>query len=217
MNSPVKNGGQFINCIASIYGGGISVLFANNSKLILDKLCEFSQCVCFGCGGAIYANINYSLPFQFNISNTLIQDCEAKADTIQTSPTGYGDGIFLIGTGDYDPSTESLDFRGMNLNGNFADCGGQSLYVVMPNIIELFESGLIREYIGGNYSDYYSDFEEIEGISADQITFNSLSLESVQQQQAPLQQYWVYISILTKVTATLNISDDNPLQINLEG
>ncbi|KAA6376608.1 MAG: hypothetical protein EZS28_027865, partial [Streblomastix strix] len=211
------NGGQFINCAASIYGGGISVSFTNNSKLILDKLCEFNKCVCTGCGGAIYANINYSLPFQFNISDTLIQECGAKADTIQTSPTGYGGGIFLTGTGDYDPSTESLDFRGMNINGNFADCGGQSLYVVMPNIIELCESGLIKEYIRGNYSDQYSDYEEIEGISADQITFNSLSLESVQQQQAPLQQYWVYISILTKVTATLNMSDDNPLLIKLEG
>ncbi|KAA6388441.1 MAG: hypothetical protein EZS28_016031 [Streblomastix strix] len=211
------NGGQFINCAASIYGGGISVSFTNNSKLILDKLCEFNKCVCLGCGGAIYANINYSLPFQFNISNTLIQECEAKADTIQTSPTGYGGGIFLTGTGDYDPSTESLDFRGMNINGNYADCGGQSLYIVMPNIIELCESGLIKEYIRGNYSDQYSDYEEIEGISTDQITFNSLSLESVQQQQAPLQQYWVYIPILTKVTATLNVSDDNPLQINLEG
>ncbi|KAA6398713.1 MAG: hypothetical protein EZS28_005759 [Streblomastix strix] len=212
----------FIDCQsahggASIYGGGLYISFPSNSTLVLDKLCEFNKCVSQGCGGAIYANINYSLPFQFNISDTLIQQCTAKEDTTSTSPTGYGGGIFLTGSGDYDPSTENLDFRGMNINGNVAENGGQSLYVVMPNIIQWCKSGVAGEYIKGNYSDKYSDFEDIEGISADQITFNSLSLESVQQQQAPLQQYWVYISILTKVTATLNISDTNPLLINLEG
>ncbi|KAA6391529.1 MAG: hypothetical protein EZS28_012947 [Streblomastix strix] len=132
-----------------------------------------------------------------NSTNAFAQDveryfdikCTAKEDTSSTPPTGYGGGIFLTGSGYYDPSTENLDFRGMNINGNYADCGGQSLFVVMPNIIQWCKSGVAGEYIKGNYSDRYSKFEDIEGISADQITFDSLSLESIQQQQAPLQYY----------------------------
>ncbi|KAA6398337.1 MAG: hypothetical protein EZS28_006133, partial [Streblomastix strix] len=215
----IINGGKFINCEASIYGGGISVQLYSNSELILNNSCYFYKCVCQECGGAIYAYMNYSLPFQFKIRDTAIYGCFAEQSSSQTQyHSGFGGGIFLTGTGDYDPSTESLDFRGMNINGNYADNGGQSLYVVMPNLIQWCKSGVAGEYIKGNYSDKYSNFEEIEGISTDQITFNSLSLDSVQQQQAPLQYYWVYISILTKAQATLNISNVNqPLLINLEG
>ncbi|KAA6379427.1 MAG: hypothetical protein EZS28_025046 [Streblomastix strix] len=170
----IINRGQFNYCYTTMYGGGISVQFSNNSELILNGTCLFYKCNCLGCGGAIYANINYSLPFQFNISDTAIYECLAKHSPYQAQyHSGFGGGIFLTGNGDYDPSTESLDFRGMNIYGNVADNGGQT-----------------GEYIKGNYNDRYSDFEEIEGISADQITFNSLSLESIQEQQAPLQQYW---------------------------
>ncbi|KAA6393513.1 MAG: hypothetical protein EZS28_010965 [Streblomastix strix] len=170
----IINGGQFNYCYTTMYGGGISASFSNNSELILNDTCLFFKCNCLGCGGAIYANINYSLPFQFNISDTAIYECLAEHSPYYSQyQSGFGGGIFLTGNGDYDPSTESLDFRGMNIYGNCADCGGQT-----------------GEYIKGNYNDKYSDFEDIEGISADQITFNSLSLEQIEQQQAPLQQYW---------------------------
>ncbi|KAA6362602.1 MAG: hypothetical protein EZS28_041871, partial [Streblomastix strix] len=144
--------------------------------------------------------------------------CEAKADTIQTSPTGYGGGIFLTGSGYYDPSTQRLDLKGMNIYNNSAEIAGQSLYVEMINVKELCKYGIAGEYVKGNYSDRYSKFEDIQGISANLTTFNSLSFESIQQQQSPLQFYWLEISNLTKISATLNISNINqPLQINLEG
>ncbi|KAA6388137.1 MAG: hypothetical protein EZS28_016336 [Streblomastix strix] len=214
----IINGCQFINCAASQYGGGIAFQFYNNSKLVFNNSCLFYKCFCQECGGAIYASINYSLPFLFNINDTVIQECIAKENTSSSSPTGYGGGIFLTGSGDYNPSKESLDFRGMKINRNYADCGGQSLYIVMPNIIQWCKSGIAGEYIKGNYSDRYSKFEDIEGISADQITFDSLSYETVQQQQSPLQYYWASISVIKKAQATINVSNSNqPLQINLEG
>ncbi|KAA6395518.1 MAG: hypothetical protein EZS28_008959 [Streblomastix strix] len=177
----IINRGQFNYCYTTMYGGGISVQFSSNSELILNNSCLFFKCNCLGCGGAIYANINYNLPFQFNISDSAVYECLAEHNPYQAQyQSGFGGGIFLTGNGDYDPSTESLDFRGMNINLNFADYGGQSLYVVMPNLIQFCQSGIAGEYIKGNYSDKYSDYEEIEGIQADQITFNSLSLEQIE-------------------------------------
>jgi hypothetical protein len=48
-------------------------------------------------------------------------------------------GIFLTGTGDYNPSINIIDLHGMKINGNGnkATTGGYSLFVVIKGIIEL--------------------------------------------------------------------------------
>ncbi|KAA6357225.1 MAG: hypothetical protein EZS28_047248, partial [Streblomastix strix] len=66
----------------------------------------------------------------------LIQECVAKAESIQSYPTGYGGGIFVTGSGEYDAPTLKLNLEGMNIFENIAYSGGQSLYVVMTKIKE---------------------------------------------------------------------------------
>ncbi|KAA6386853.1 MAG: hypothetical protein EZS28_017622, partial [Streblomastix strix] len=68
--------------------------------------------------------------------DALIQECNAKENTSSSSPTGYGGGIFLTGSGDYDSSTNRLDLRGMAIFENIAEIAGQSLYVAMTQLAE---------------------------------------------------------------------------------
>ncbi|KAA6381944.1 MAG: hypothetical protein EZS28_022530 [Streblomastix strix] len=211
-----------ISSIGDSNGRGGSAIYMENkhgSKVIIEESCQFYECIIEkGNGGAIYIEIDFTSQFEFKISDALIQECQTKSDTTKDlPPTGYGGGIFLTGNGEYDPSTKRLDLKGMKIYNNSADKSGQSLYVAMTQLAEWCRIGNAGEYVKGNYSDRFSLFEDIEGISVNLTTFNTLSLESIQQKQSVLQYYWAEISNLTKISATLNKSNTNqPLQINLE-
>ncbi|KAA6357121.1 MAG: hypothetical protein EZS28_047352, partial [Streblomastix strix] len=108
-----------IKSIGDSNGQGGSAIYMENkhgSKLIIDDNCEFYKCnIDKGNGGAIYIDIDFTSEFEFKIKDALIQDCEAKADPDKSYPTGYGGGMFLTGSGDYDPSTLRLDLKGMRI------------------------------------------------------------------------------------------------------
>ncbi|KAA6391543.1 MAG: hypothetical protein EZS28_012929, partial [Streblomastix strix] len=187
----IINGGQFINCSALREGGGIYAQLLHISEFVLNNSCQFNKCSCSGCGGAIYININYTLSIKFKINDALIRECEAKTNTQYTYfQSGFGGGIFLTGSGDYDASSENIDFSGLKIFGNTADKSGQSIYVVMTKVKYWCEYGVAGQYVKGNFSDRFSDFEDIEGIPADKTDFDSLSYESIQEQQSALYYYW---------------------------
>jgi hypothetical protein len=51
----------------------------------------------------------------------------------------------------------------------------------MTKIKDWCQTGILGEYAKGNYSDKYSNFDDIEGISVNLTAFNLLTLESIQQ------------------------------------
>ncbi|KAA6385930.1 MAG: hypothetical protein EZS28_018543 [Streblomastix strix] len=165
ITSTIK-GCQFnnISSIGDSNGGGGSAIYMESkhgSKLIIEDSCQFYKCIIDkGNGGAIYIDIDFSSEFLLNISDGLIQECIAKENSLSSSPTGYGGGIFLTGSGDYDPSTKRLDLKGMKISGNTANNSGQSLYVAMTQLAEWCRTGIAGEYVKGNYNDKYSDFED---------------------------------------------------------
>ncbi|KAA6360665.1 MAG: hypothetical protein EZS28_043808, partial [Streblomastix strix] len=130
----IQDQSSFTDCVSqSGNGGGIySVISGGIIKL---SGTTFERCLAEN-GGGIYIDIDFEFEFEFKINDALIQDCEAKADPTKSYPAGYIGGIFLIGTGDYDSSTKTLDFRWMNITGNTAGRGGQSLYIVMTKLAE---------------------------------------------------------------------------------
>ncbi|KAA6309499.1 MAG: hypothetical protein EZS28_056499, partial [Streblomastix strix] len=138
-----------INAKADSNGRGGSAIFAQQryySQLIIDNNCQFIQCINNkGNGGAIYIDIDFNSLFQFKINDALIKDCQATADTTLDYPTGYGGGIFLTGSGDYDVSSPKFDLSGMKILGNTADKGGQSIYIIMSELQELCRIGTAGE------------------------------------------------------------------------
>ncbi|KAA6364675.1 MAG: hypothetical protein EZS28_039798, partial [Streblomastix strix] len=141
ITSSIK-GCQFnnISSIGDSNGLGGSAIYMESkhgSQLIIEKSCQFYKCIIDkGNGGAIYIDIDFTSEFLFKINDTLIQECIAKENTSSSSPTGYGGGIFLTGSGDYDPSSKRLDLKGMRIFGNIAEIAGQSLYVAMTKVAE---------------------------------------------------------------------------------
>ncbi|KAA6353332.1 MAG: hypothetical protein EZS28_051141, partial [Streblomastix strix] len=114
--------------------------------------------------GGIYGSIDLTSQFQFVINDALIKQCQAKSDSTSTYPTGYGGGIFLTGSGDYDVQSNSLNFKGINISDNSANNGGQSIYIIMSKLKEWCRYGTAGEYVKGNYSDTYSNQNELQGI-----------------------------------------------------
>ncbi|KAA6375243.1 MAG: hypothetical protein EZS28_029230, partial [Streblomastix strix] len=144
------------NCNSQRSGGGIYAIIESGSQLTLDNLCEFYQCECHGNGGGIYIMIDSTTQSSFIIKDALIHECKSITNTSQSySQTGFGGGMFLGGSGDYDPSTKLIDLRGMKIYNNSADIYGQSLYIVMRQVIEFCQYGTQGEYVKGNYSDAY--------------------------------------------------------------
>ncbi|KAA6365142.1 MAG: hypothetical protein EZS28_039331, partial [Streblomastix strix] len=213
-----------ISCIGDSNGRGGSSIYMENqhgSKLIIDDSCQFYKCIIDkGNGGAIYIDIDFDSEFEFKIANATIRECEAKSDTSKDlPPTGYGGGIFLTGSGDYDPSTKRLDLSGMQILDNSAEKSGQSLYVVMTKLQEWCRTGTQGQYVKGNYSDTLSNSNEIEGIPKDQSSFNTLNPQEIQAQQNHLQYFWTsQIASLISVGVILNVSNtDAPLQFSIKG
>ncbi|KAA6355737.1 MAG: hypothetical protein EZS28_048736, partial [Streblomastix strix] len=150
---------QFIECQA-VNGGGLCAKITLGGQLVIENSSEFIQCTAlFGNGGGIYSEIptmkNSST--QFVIRDALIQNCWAVKSYSAPSSTGFGGGIFIGQLGTYISSTQSLDLKGMKIYGNSAIQGGQSLYVIMNQLKEWCEYGLLGEYVKGNYSDTDSD------------------------------------------------------------
>ncbi|KAA6310221.1 MAG: hypothetical protein EZS28_056350, partial [Streblomastix strix] len=148
-----------------------------------------------GNGGAIYMATDCSSQFEFKINDGLIQECKAKSDTSKDVPaTGYGGGIYIIGSKDYDVSTSGIDFRGLKIYKNTADKAGQSIYIVMRNLAELVRQGDDGEYVKGNYTTGVSDKKELEGIPANSSTYETLPTSEIEQQQRDLEYFWSHPS-----------------------
>ncbi|KAA6358400.1 MAG: hypothetical protein EZS28_046073, partial [Streblomastix strix] len=175
-------------------GRGGSALYAemkSQSSLTISNNCQFVQCINNdGNGGALYIDISFTPQSKFKIDNALIKECQAKADTSSSHPTGYGGGIFLTGSGDYDILSNGLDFHGMNISDNSADKGGFSLYAVMSKLKEWCRSGQLGEYVKGNYTDGESNKNELQGIPVSSTIFNSYSSNEIYAQQKYLEAYW---------------------------
>ncbi|KAA6368651.1 MAG: hypothetical protein EZS28_035822, partial [Streblomastix strix] len=194
----ITNKGQILinnvickNCKAILSGGGLYSDISNGGILSMDKL-EFLNCKS-GNGGAIYLRIvNIELQSSFQIKDLIMQDCKALINTESTiySQSGFGGGIFITGFGDYDVSSNRIDFSKMKMYGNTADNGGQSLYVAMPNVIEWCRTGIDGEYVKGNYSDIDSDESELEGIPVDLNDFYFVTQVDILNGQRPLELWW---------------------------
>ncbi|KAA6384096.1 MAG: hypothetical protein EZS28_020378 [Streblomastix strix] len=177
----------FTNCISRTTGGAIQIIQSGGHiKLneVIIKGCKGTN------GGAIYIDIDFASHFEFIIIDTQILECTAKANTSSTSPSGFGGGIFLIGSGDYDPLTENLDFRGMKIYNNSADNGGQSLYLFMSKLAQLCQYSIAGEYVKGNYSDITSYLCELQGVPINFSAFYSSTIAQIKQQQYYLESYW---------------------------
>ncbi|KAA6394252.1 MAG: hypothetical protein EZS28_010220, partial [Streblomastix strix] len=122
-----SNGQQVLNKIRienceSKSGGGLFADIRNGGSLILNEQCEIINCSgSGGNGGGIYANINFtSQQCIFKINDAIIQYCKANLNSSLVYPTGYGGGLFICGSGNYDASTNYLDFHGLKIFNNSA-------------------------------------------------------------------------------------------------
>ncbi|KAA6390278.1 MAG: hypothetical protein EZS28_014196 [Streblomastix strix] len=212
---------KLMNCNSQGDGGGIFSNVSSGGQLILDKSCQFYQCESYGNGGGIYINIDSTAQCSFIIKDAFIHDCKALNNTnssLQYSRSGFGGGLFLGVNGDYSPSSKLINLHGMKIYNNLADKNGQSLYVVMTQIVEFCKYGILGEYVKGNYSDTYSDESDLEGIPMDLSTFNSSTSEQIRQQQKPLEPLWRILGILKSAQVVVNISNPNgKLIFHIEG
>ncbi|KAA6389633.1 MAG: hypothetical protein EZS28_014842 [Streblomastix strix] len=214
------NNASFKNCFAYTEGGGLLAYIQSGGKLIIDQS-SFYKCKCNeGNGGGIYTLIDFVTQCKFIIKDTLIQGCKALNNTnssLRYPESGYGGGIFLTGSGDYDPSTNLIDLRGMKIYNNTADKYGQSLYVAMTKVVEWCKYGILGEYVKGNYSDGISNKNELIGIPVKYDIFNSRTQAQIIEQQKPLECWWMF-GILKSAQVVVNVSNpDGKLIFHLEG
>ncbi|KAA6385407.1 MAG: hypothetical protein EZS28_019067 [Streblomastix strix] len=190
-NSKIESSGtiSFDHCESKQYGGGIYVSVINKGSIIISNTLILQSCSSSN-GGGIYGSIDFTSQFQFVINDALIKECQAKSDSTSTYPTGYGGGIFLTGNGDYSAQSNSLNFKGINISDNSANNGGQSIYVIMSKLKEWCRYGTAGEYVKGNYSDAYSNQNELQGIPISFEQFLSLSSEQRTKIQISLKYYW---------------------------
>ncbi|KAA6367584.1 MAG: hypothetical protein EZS28_036889, partial [Streblomastix strix] len=172
-------------------GGGLFVRTELGGQIVIDNQCVFKECKAnAGNGGGIKAELNYTsgTVTSFLIQDALIQDCQAFPSTQHPSSTGFGGGICIGVTGTYDVASQSIDLHGMKIYGNTADKNGQSLYVVMTKLKEWCETGLLGEYVKGNYSDDTSAETDLEGFVMDFRDFYQQSHS--QSDNKILEHYW---------------------------
>ncbi|KAA6385285.1 MAG: putative NEK protein kinase [Streblomastix strix] len=215
------NNTKFKNCSSQGSGGGIYASIESKGQLILDKACLFYQCESHGNGGGIYIRINFTAQFLFLIKDALIHQCKSLNSTnssLSYPESGFGGGLFLGCDGDYDPSTEMIDLRGMNIYDNIADKYGQSIYIAMRDFVRLCQYGTQGEFVIGNYSNGVSNQYELWGISLDLSTFNSSSPQTIEQQQQPIELLWGTLGILNRAQVFVNVSNPNgKLIFQIEG
>ncbi|KAA6388243.1 MAG: hypothetical protein EZS28_016231 [Streblomastix strix] len=212
------NNMKFSNCKSQGAGGGIFALNANGGQLTLDNMCEFYQCQS-GIGGGIYIFINSTTQSSFIIKDAFFHECKAVTNTSQSySYSGNGGGLILAVYGDHGPSTEMIDLRGMKIYNNSADRFGYSLFVAMAKIEEFCKQGFLGEYIKGNYSDTYSDEQELVGIPVGYFGFDPISYTQIQLLQKPLEPWWRILGILKSSQVIVNVSNPNgKLIFHIEG
>ncbi|KAA6380362.1 MAG: hypothetical protein EZS28_024111, partial [Streblomastix strix] len=186
----------FSNCSSVSSGGGTHIISDTNGYIQINQMTT-EDCKCIkGNGGGIYVSIDFGTFSEFKMINISLFRCRAQTDTTKDiPPTGYGGGIFLTGSGDYDPLSRMLDFKKMKIYGNIADNGGQSLYVAMTKVVEWCQTGTAGEYVKGNFSDVISNMNELQGILLIQSTFNTRQASQINQQQNYLIDYWNIIKI----------------------
>ncbi|KAA6323581.1 MAG: hypothetical protein EZS28_054298, partial [Streblomastix strix] len=144
------NNTKFKNCSSQGSGGGIYAIIESGSQLILDNTCEFYQCESRGNGGCIYAIIDLTTQCSFLIKDASIHECKSVTDNSLSYPeSGFGGGLFIGCNGDYNPSTELIDLRGMKIYNNSADKYGQSLFIAMRQVVEFCQYGTQGEYVKG--------------------------------------------------------------------
>ncbi|KAA6399333.1 MAG: putative NEK protein kinase, partial [Streblomastix strix] len=215
------NNMKFNKCNSQNSGGGIYAYIEDGGQLILDKSCELYLCESYWNGGGIYIQINFTEQCKFVINDVYIHECKALNSTntsLSFSQSGFGGSLFLGVEEDYDPSTELIDLHGMKIYNNSAEKFGQSLFVVMIQIEDFCKYGTQGEYAKGNYSDTYSDEQELEGIPMDLISFNSSSPQTIEQQQQPLEHWWRILGILKSAQVIVNVSNPNgKLIFRIEG
>ncbi|KAA6380206.1 MAG: hypothetical protein EZS28_024268, partial [Streblomastix strix] len=213
------NNATFTNCSCEQSGGGLLANIQSGGQLILDKSCEFYQCESHMNGGGIYIWMNFAL-CSFIIKNAYFHDCKSLNSlniTLNYSQSGFGGGIFLSGYGEYDPTSKLIDLHGMQIYNNTADKFGQSLFVVMAQVVELCQYGILGEYVKGNYSDTYSDENQLYGISLNSNEFYSGTYEENEPYIKPLILWWLF-GILKSASVTVNVSNPNgKLMFDIEG
>ncbi|KAA6377792.1 MAG: hypothetical protein EZS28_026681 [Streblomastix strix] len=193
------NNASFKNCSCNYEGGGLFV-YIRTGQFTLDKSCQFYQCKSFqGYGGGIYIDVDFITQCSFIIKDVFIHECQALNSTnssLSYSRSGFGGGLFLGIFGDYDPNSKLIDLRGMKIYNNSADKFGQSLYIVMTKVVDFCQYGILGEYVKGNYSDVYSDENDLEGIPKNLNDFYNLSQEEIEQQSQPLEPLWRILGTL---------------------
>ncbi|KAA6355243.1 MAG: hypothetical protein EZS28_049230, partial [Streblomastix strix] len=156
--------------------------------------------------------------FQFKIKDATFRNSQAKKhNSRDIPPTGYGGGIFLTGTGDYDVDSDQIDLSGMKSDSNSADSGGQSTYIVMPQLEEFCQkdSGAL---VKGDYDDKESDLNDVEGISTDVASFNQLNPQEIKEEQKPLHYYWAVFASLRTAKVVVDFRNvDEPFKYQLFG
>ncbi|KAA6393308.1 MAG: hypothetical protein EZS28_011161 [Streblomastix strix] len=205
------NNASFKNCSAETRGGGLYAIIGTEGQLIIDSS-TFFQCESFGNGGGIIVEFSFIQQNSFIIKDTIVQKCKALNSTnslIRYSASGFGGGLFLGIYEDYDPTSELIDLRGMNIYNNSADKFGQSLYIAMPKVVEWCQYGILGEYVKGNYSDKYSNETDLEGIPMDYGQFSNLSPYQIQLESKPLEHWWRILGILYNAQVTVNESNTN--------
>ncbi|KAA6376549.1 MAG: hypothetical protein EZS28_027922 [Streblomastix strix] len=215
------NNMKFNKCNSQNSGGGIYAYIDDGGQLILDKSCELYLCESNWNGGGIYIQIDFIEQCKFAINDAYIHECKALNSTntsLSFSYYGFGGGIFLGVVEYYDPSTELIDLHGMKIYNNSADKFGQSLFVVMIQIEDFCQYGILGEYVKGNYSDRYSDEKDLEGIPLELSTFNTSIQALIIRLQKPLELYWRTLGILNKAQVTVNVSNPvGKLIFHIEG
>ncbi|KAA6393538.1 MAG: hypothetical protein EZS28_010935 [Streblomastix strix] len=213
------NNMKLSNCISQGNGGGIYAIIESGGQLILDKSSEFYQLESRGNGGGIYVDIDSTTQCSFIIKDAYIHECKSLINTSLSYPeSGFGGGLFLGGSGDYNPISKLIDLHGMKIYNNSADKYGQSLYVIIPQGAELCKYGILGEYVKGNYSDTYSDESDLEGIPMNLTTFNTSNQTQIKTQVKPLELYWRVLGILKSASVIVNVSNPNgKLMFHIEG
>ncbi|KAA6381284.1 MAG: hypothetical protein EZS28_023188, partial [Streblomastix strix] len=175
-------------------GGGMYCDIYRSSRIILDQQSKFLECRSeSGNGGGIYIDIDFATQCYFIIQDATIQDSQAIADpTIEKPPTGFGGGIFLTGSGDYQPKSQRLNFAGMMIYNNSADNGGMSLFVSISKVKQWCYYGDDGEYVKGNYSDVTSNKFELLGIPLNSSQFKNQTINQIDKKQKYLEYWWTH-------------------------
>ncbi|KAA6398520.1 MAG: hypothetical protein EZS28_005958 [Streblomastix strix] len=182
---------SFNECSALIRGGGIYFESYNDPSIVISKV------VCQRCsaslGGGIFIFISFSSSNVIEINDASFEECKAIEDKMNDiPPSGYGGGIFVGSQTSVTSYTKYLDLQHMKMNGNTADRGGQSMYVTTTFVIDWCRKGYAGQYVKGDYIEGTSNQNELQGIPINLMSFQSLTTESIQQQQKPLEYYWDY-------------------------